>query len=624
MPPLARFRLIQCETVNGCMNKTLLNSVHIFRVRPSATVRLCTVAILLMTGAIGAAQPEDAAPASDDLFFFRPNTPERQVRGAILAERLDRPDLALGYLNDLIDANPSAEQLRQLRTEFGIGAFLKLSASPLLQPASGELLKMVNEATHEPAPTADAVEVLIQQLGRSQQQTTEAALKILAAEDAAVVPLLAADRETPQGELAAGLLNKYVRRYRRGLVAALPDADESTAVRILNLLSQTAAPELSLDVLPYRFSESPEIAAAAKLALEKLQADPSRGSSREEAVTVFLDEIQRLLTLAGKDFPADSDVLAEQTLARQLSTTSAPQKIAAAEPDTEESAKRPYGSVYLVRAVGLASKAAIVDPNSQAVLAAQVATQAAEQSWPAQWPEVTDADVEDDSIGADTFAEALELAVSTENPGAILPLLVRQNLAVNVAQQHPKLLRESLLCGDVRVRLLAAAVAKRGELTNLLSRQTIKAAVAGSPQPEAVVIDSRAGESSAVAGVLTDMNYRVAARNTGRSGFEAAAAQLQCELILVHSNCLRWSLSDTITNLRADYRTQNSPIIIYGPAAHEETTDTIRTRFRGVWFVPEPISVVTLPDTLRLANFPPPSLSTTERQQMIRFARTLR
>ena len=93
---------------------------------------------------------------------------------------------------------------------------------------------------------------------------------------------------------------------------------------------------------------------------------------------------------------------------------------------------------------------------------------------------------------------------------------------------------------------------------------------------------------------------------------------------MVHSNCLRWSLSDTITNLRTDCRTRTTPIVIYGPERDRRRTETIRGAHPGVWFTPEPLHEITFPDAVQLMSINGPKLTEFERQSMIAFARLLR
>ena len=198
----------------------------------------------------------------------------------------------------------------------------------------------------------------------------------------------------------------------------------------------------------------------------------------------------------------------------------------------------------------------------------------------------------------------------------------------------------------------------------------IEAAISAGELPEAVVIDSRSGESASIAAMLGTSRidataslvriqtgkpatnetlaaefglttealqelraggqsplareFGAAATNSGRAGFIESTQQLQCELILVHSNCLKWTISHTISNLRSDYRTRTTPIVIYGPERDAARTQTIRSQYEGVWFLTEPLSEFTFGDRIQIEEVPGPLLSMEERKQMIRFARELR
>ena len=145
----------------------------------------------------------------------------------------------------------------------------------------------------------------------------------------------------------------------------------------------------------------------------------------------------------------------------------------------------------------------------------------------------------------------------------------------------------------------------------------------GSAKPEAVVIDSRTGESRGTAAVLIAAGYATVATGSGQSGFEAAVRQLHCELIVIHSNCLKWPLSLTVANLRRDYRTTDTPIVIYGPERDRQATENIRSQYRGLWFMPQPLSEITFTDAARLSGLPNPKLTEEERRQMISFARKM-
>ena len=203
-------------------------------------------------------------------------------------------------------------------------------------------------------------------------------------------------------------------------------------------------------------------------------------------------------------------------------------------------------------------------------------------------------------------------------------MLLNIEQASKAFHNSPQLQRSYLLSNDPKTRLLTAAIAIKNDKANALCTSAVQAAASGSSsQPEAVVIDSRPFEKSTKVAVLKSLRYSTTGGGSGQQGFEAAVTQMNCELILIHSNCLRWSLSDTVANLRADYRTRNTPIIIYGPGRDEQATSHITTHTSGVWFVPEPLSETTLEDYLRIMNVPGPVLASDERKLMSLFAREL-
>ncbi|HIE97245.1 MAG TPA: hypothetical protein EYQ63_09570 [Fuerstia sp.] len=588
----------------------IFHAVSLLQTRGTACrhVAAVLIAVCLLTPLTPAnAQQEDGDPTRDDLFVFKPNTPIRQVRGAVLAERLDRPGLAQGYLQDLIDSQPSTEVLRSLRREFGIALFLKLSSIRELQPTSRDLLRLMNESMKQEAPSASTVESLITVLGQSRQQTLEASLRILSAEGDAVEPLLAADTTTPQGEIAALLLQKYARRLRHGLLTALPNADESGQTRILRLLETTADPEIVPDLSVYRFSEYGSVSAAATTASERLSPGRPLPDAAESTVDSLIAETIRLIGAAGAPFPSSDQVFAQRNLRNRHATPE----------------DRLYGAFMLERATTLSRYSTSIRPDDETAMAVQLVAEITEQSWPAMWPEQMDVRVVDVATEpAAVDVAALRMALQTKNMASVFGVLSRPESAA-VLKHHPKLLRSCLLFPSSRVRLMATGIAHSYRISSPYAAAVIASGIEGRETPEAVVIDSGGGDSPTTVAVLSDAGYTATAATSGRSGFEAATRQLHCELILVQSNCLRWSLSETIANLRADYRTRNTPIIIYGPERDKLRTERVRSSHHGLWWISEPISEITFVDTLRFENVPTPILSEAERRSMTRFARTL-
>lgn len=569
----------------------------------------CVALATVLLSAVGHAQ-DAASPDRDDLFFFRPDTPARRISGALLANRLDRPSLARTYLAELIAAQPDNETLMELRSQFGIATFLKLSSAESLHPESRELLKLINEASRQEAPSAQTVALLIDQLDGSPRDVTQTATRILAAEDAAVLPLLQADPTTVAGRRAAQLLQNHARRFRRGLVQALEGSDEKTAVRILQLLARTGASELGPSLWKYAYTESNTVAHAARNAIQRLTPDIVLPADSQQAAQHLTTRAMELVETACKPFPTATDRAVEYTLAQQF--------YEGAMPDV-------FGTVLLDRAILLARDAA--DLSSAAdITAALLVCEVTHQAWPLRWPTdaaVPVAVVPEPAAENEIDATAFRLALGSRNAAAVLQLLARPSIALLLSVDRD-LLRECEDFPDPRVRLLTAAVALASGIERKPLLRTVARMRSAVDQPEAVAIDSRSGESRESASVLQAMQYSAAAAPTGVSGFRAAASQLHCDLLLVHTNCVQWSLSQTIANLRADARTATTPIVIYGPSRFESATEALRKRYPGVWFTIEPISELTLPDTLSLLSVTPPRLTVEERKSMIRFARQIR
>lgn len=570
--------------------------------------------ILLMPFQTSLAQ-DDNEQSADDLFFFKPETNSERIRAAVLADRLDRPTVALLYIDEVIALQLDASSLLELRAEFGIGTFLKLASRESLLPSARDLLTLINEASRQAALSEDTVRNEISRLGQSLQETKEAALRILTAENAAVIPLLEADPSTPSGKLAAELLSRHSRRFRHGLLAALADADEARRVRILKLIETTADAELIPDLLKYRFADSQQVSAAASEASTSLAifGDPRpQVETAAQAAAELHSAVLDLLTRAGHPFPGQADRDTEGVLHRRTDMFSEPTV---------------YGETYVSRAAQLASDAAQIAPESISALAAARVAVAAEQAWPLRWPENMPSvsfDEQNTTDISDVDRMAIEYAFITNNAAAQFALLAQAQTSIPILKKHPMLLRKCFYAGDVRVRLLTAALLKAVGINSRFNDRVITAAVKGGQTAETVVIDSQRGMSVTNAALMRDLKFLSTSASSGRLGFDSAVRQLNCEMILLQSRTMKWTVAETIANLRADYRTKQTPIVIYGPLEDRERITDIRSRHDGIWYVQEPLSEITWSDASRLAGVPQPRLTDDERLNMKRFARELR
>jgi hypothetical protein len=85
-----------------------------------------------------------------------------------------------------------------------------------------------------------------------------------------------------------------------------------------------------------------------------------------------------------------------------------------------------------------------------------------------------------------------------------------------------------------------------------------------------------------IGGFLRELGYEPLVFMSGREAFAAAAARTDVDLIVLHPNIVRWPLTETMANLRADTRTANIPIVIHGPG---RLADKMRRRVQDFAFV---------------------------------------
>lgn len=589
----------------------------------SGQIGVYCLAVMLFFSVSGRGQQS----TEDPLFQFVPDTPAKLVRAAILAQAVERPSLARGYLQKLIDLQPADPDLTALRREFGMGVFIRMSADRDLRPGSVELLRMLNQASRQKTTSAEDVRGLIAQLNNP-DTAVAAGLEILSAKGDIVPALLEADPASDSGRIVGRILIKYARRFRHGLLSALQDADETDQVRILKLLGLSGDPEIAADLLRFRFkAASPEISSAAEVALRALWTDGNVPATAGEAAAVLTTRSESLLRRAAKPFATKSDLWNSP-------------------------------AVMLQRAARFSAVVRDLQPNALESVALHMACEAAAMNAPAVWPGnalaivmQNDGGASDDTVGMERMQSALKIAVDTENAAAMLGLMSHP-VAIQGVLNEPVLLKRLMDAADCRVRLIGAGIALNapGKIAGTSHASTIlETAATGRDTAECVIIDSRQNAAIDVAALVGELStlldsdsliqrgdsgliqplparwhgISAQAATNGQMGFEVATRQLNCDMVLVQSNCIQWSLSATIANLRADSRTRNTPVVVYGPERDQSNVGRLQNQYAGIWFLQAPLSVMTFSGALEIADVSEPILSATERQAMIEFAQNV-
>jgi hypothetical protein len=178
------------------------------------------------------------------------------------------------------------------------------------------------------------------------------------------------------------------------------------------------------------------------------------------------------------------------------------------------------------------------------------------------------------TAGEQTVSSVLADALSGDQPAASVAALevlgqigTREQILAQKGLKSPVL--AALNSPDQRVQFAAAVTILRIEprqgfagssrVVSILSR-----ALTDHGKATAIIIDADTNRGSQAAGYLHDLGYEPLTATTGREGFEKAATTAGTHVVMVHANCIRWDLTQTLTNLRADSRTAALPIVVYG------------------------------------------------------------
>jgi CheY-like chemotaxis protein len=215
---------------------------------------------------------------------------------------------------------------------------------------------------------------------------------------------------------------------------------------------------------------------------------------------------------------------------------------------------------------------------------------------------------------------ALEIQLAPAAIAVLRSLDPEQLTSVNKKDPALRALRDALASPHAHVRTLAAELVLRSGLERRVSatavRSQIAVAVNAVPRPEAVVIMADGQRRLQFVHLLEDKGFQAASAGTGPDGFLAAAAQFQCEYVVLSLQPSVWSPAMTIANLRADQRTHLATLILVGPAsAREQAEGLIANDGNGV-FLEEPVGPLTFDSRLAKLRLPAPLLSAEDRMAL--------
>jgi CheY-like chemotaxis protein len=559
---------------------------------------LCAIAAtMIMSGGSADAQPSAKKPVIERSPLLKePTTPEEMFAAAILTYDLARVDLAAQYLEQFDATSPDDSMLIKLRDKHGTAEFLKLAASPELQPRSKKLLESLNAAARKQSEDPQYVDSLIQRLtaGPAEREIAIAELKNAGTR---VVPEMLKQMSKPEMADHQDAFVVALARMGNQVVAPLIGALESPEPRIraaiIDTLGWLDASEATPHLWAPAFDEQqpPGVRAAAQRALSKLnRVSPSRGT-QISSVTAS-NELKRL----AKVLYRSPNLLPVNDLgAVDLWAWSDKDETVVQRSLTPEVASLFLSTRFARQSLALSPEQP--EPQRQ-YLASLLGLEVLRQGWDA--PRVAapgSAMYLGLTAGEETMSQVLDEALSAgRTTTAVAALEVLSQIGTREQLISSKWLKSPVVSAlnspDPRVQFAAATTILKLDPSRSFSGSNrvvgiLSRALTDSEQSQAVVIDADNRRATATAGFLGDGGYLSFVAPSGREGFEQAATTAGVELIVVHANCQRWDLTQTLANLRADARTASIPIVIYGQGKIRSELTRVVARNAPATFVAE-------------------------------------
>jgi CheY-like chemotaxis protein len=549
-------------------------------------------ALVLASLAAGvvAAQPPDVLSSSEpdpSPLLIEPKTPEEMFASSMLMVDLARFDLAKVYLEQFLNSDPSDELLLSLRDKHGTAEFLRLSRVKDLNPAARQILEKLNAASRRQADDPAFIDSLVARLfgRRSERDVATAELRNIGANAVPEMLKQLALREDPAERdvivLALVRMGRGVAPVLIGGLQSPVDAIRNASIEALRLLNATEA-------MPFLWSlgYSPDSASgtvtAARQALSQLKtgrADRVEQLSSSLAVEELRAKAWALYT--NQDSLADplADGPTETIIVWRWDDEF--ETVRATEVRSEHAA--------LDLATRLSREALAISPEradlQRLYLGTLLAGEVQHTGWERPPSQAADGAWQTAvSAGEPVLLDVLRDALAhgrSDTAWATLQALnqvaSKEVLRSPVGKPSPVL--SALNYPDPRVQFAATIVVLRAEPQTAFpsaSRVTaiLRRALTDPGQARALVIDADQDRATTVGGYLAEQGYDPIVAATGREGFQIAADQTGIELVVIQANVIRWDLTPTIANFRADARTAFLPLVIYGP--EETRTKTAR------------------------------------------------
>jgi hypothetical protein len=538
---------------------------------------------------------EPSAPPADPKsspLAKEPKSPAELFEATLLMVDIARIDLAKLYLDKLMEEPLNEDLLLSLRDKHGAAEFLKLTNIPELKTAAVKLLDLSNAAAIKQANDPVRIARLIDQLEGDPEVVAQAEAELESLGTAVLPGLLQVLRnpaQAPRHESVMAAILRVGEPAVPQLVAALDAPGDTFRAAVLSLLgslrSTAAIPWLWFPALSP--DESGAVRAAARQALGQILNVPGPGGAERIATEGTVD---RMLKSAREHFRNEYLWKTDDAGKVALWSWNAKQETIVPRIVSPEEASEMTGLRFAREALGLAP-----DRRDTQVLylclalATEIRRSGFENPLPTGPGTAHDLAL---SVGSDVALDVLSEAFNSTRPAvAVAALKVFSQVGtldqLNLTGARRSVVNAALDYPDPRVQYAAAVAILQIDPKAPFPGaprvvQILKRALGSEGRPYAVVGEVSVQRGSMLGGILRELGYEPLIFMSGREAFAAAARRTDVELVILHPNIIRWALSETLANLRADARTANIPIVIHGPG---DLADKMRRRARDFQLV---------------------------------------
>ena len=548
------------------------------------------------------ADPADdsVAPAqpvtNDSPLLTEPKTPEGIFDAVVLMLDLNRPNLTNQYLRTLIAANPDDATILKMRDKHGPAVFLRLANDRRYQPASTQLLKRMNDAFRNFAFDPARIDSLITNL-KGTARDRQLAILQLRETGSVAVPRMLEVISTTQNQQERETMIFALTRMGKPAIPALVGALESPVETMRTVAVETLGwiGDRSTVAWLWYPAFGPDETLAVKQAAQRSIAKILRGDSRKITEISAFGAVKELSSIAREHFRSEYHWKVDEAGLVTLWSWDKKSNRLNAWQLNEQTASLIAGSRF-------ARQAMRMSPEQTELQALYLALRLSFETHVAGWdkPAPTGPGTAHNlalRAGPNLTLEVLSQALKNPSPAAAMASLnilaqIGSRNDLKASDGHSSPVIAALSYPDFRVQFAAASTILQfdpegpfrnsTQVVSILSR-----ALNDTGSNAALAIDPNEERSVTTAAWLTQMGYEPESVQTGMDGFRLAATRGDISLIAIHPTSIRWGLSQTIANLRADARTAGIPIIIYGPESIQTNVERLAERYPMIGYAPD-------------------------------------